>query len=282
MKINIAKSSGFCFGVQRAIDIALKAAGQKKNIYMLGDIVHNEDVVAQIRNAGIKKVKKLRVGTGKTLLIRAHGIDKKTLTTMQTLDYDVIDATCPMVKEIHTIAATMEKKGHDIIVVGDKNHDEVRGIIGQLKGKAIVLDGPDRIPVAALKNLKKACAIVQSTQNLKETLALIETLKRFMPNLQFINTICRPTRLKQEEIRIMPLANDVMIIIGSKTSANTRRLHEISKSLNKRSYWVNSKLQLRKAWFTHAASVGITSGSSTPQATTKEVIDHIRRFAKAS
>ncbi|MCK9604243.1 MAG: 4-hydroxy-3-methylbut-2-enyl diphosphate reductase [Candidatus Omnitrophica bacterium] len=276
MEINLAKSAGFCFGVKRAIDMALKIASGKQKVYMLGDIVHNEEVVKQIRRAGIKKINKLSSGDGRTLIIRAHGTSSDTLKKALRLGYKIVDATCPMVKEIHGIARDAENKGYTVIVIGDRKHDEVLGIIGQLKNKAITIETIEDIPWKKIKQIKKASVVVQSTQNLRKVLEIIEALKPHLEELKFFNTICRPTRLKQEEIRRLPQENDVMVIIGSKTSANTKRLYEISRSLNKHSFWIQSAKEIRTGWFKGAKKVGITAGASTPHSTTQDVIRHIR------
>jgi 4-hydroxy-3-methylbut-2-enyl diphosphate reductase len=276
MKIRLAKSAGFCFGVKRALEIALKTSLSGGKVYMLGDIVHNEAVVKRIENAGIKKVKHLGKNKNATLLIRAHGASMNILDKASSLGYNIVDATCPMVKEIHRIAKEMEKKGYKIIVIGDKNHDEVRGIIGQLKKRALVIDNLARSTLSKVKKIKKACIVVQSTQNLDKTLKTAGTIKKYIPNLVFFNTICKPTRTKQAEIKTMPLENDLMIIIGSKNSANTKRLYEISHSLNKRTYWVNSKKDIKISWLKDAQSIGITAGASTPQETIAEITAYIR------
>ncbi|MEI6631186.1 MAG: 4-hydroxy-3-methylbut-2-enyl diphosphate reductase, partial [bacterium] len=163
MKINVAKSAGFCFGVKRALSIASDTAKSYTKVYMLGDIVHNEDVVSDIEKRGIKKVERLSKGKNRILLIRAHGASNSTINKAHRLGYQVIDATCPMVKEIHRIAHNMEAKGYKIIIIGDRQHDEVHGIIGQLKNKAIVIDNLKSIPLGAIRKLKKASVLVQST-----------------------------------------------------------------------------------------------------------------------
>jgi len=277
VKVNLAKSAGFCFGVKRALKIAISLAESGKDIEMLGDIVHNECVVKEIQSAGIKKISKLNCGKGKTLLIRAHGACNNLIEHANTLGYKIVDATCPMVKEIHRITIEMDKKGFTIIIIGDKKHDEVQGIAGQIKKRVIIIDKLENIPYEKIKIIRKACIVVQSTQNLEKVLRITEALKQHIPELKFFNTICVPTRMKQQEIKTMPLKNDLMIIIGSKNSANTRRLYEISKSLNKRSYWVQSKKEINPAWFKGVRKVGITSGSSTPDVTTKEIIAFIKQ-----
>lgn len=278
MKINLAKSAGFCFGVKRALKIAFESAGLNKKIYMLGDIVHNEEVVKQVSRAGIKKIKRLTGGKDKILLIRAHGISKNTINNALKLGYRIIDATCPMVKEIHRIASDMEKKGFRIIIIGDKNHEEVRGVIGQLKGKAIVIDNKQDAPTEKIKKLKKSCVVVQSTQNLDKVIEIVDTLRSYIKDLKFFNTICLPTRIKQQEIKKMPLENDVMIIIGSKASANTKRLYEISNSLNKRTHWVTSRQEIKMGWFKKAKSIGITAGASTPDTTTQNIVQFLKKY----
>ena len=172
----------------------------------------------------------------------------------------------------------MEQKGYTVIVIGDKLHDEVRGIVGQLKTKARVFDGPADPALRQLKTIKKAAVVVQSTQNIDKVQAVLNILKKRVHTMVFFNTICRPTTVKQQEIRIMPLVNDVMLIIGSRSSANTRRLYEISKSLNRKSYWINSKKDIRRAWFSGASSVGVTAGASTPDSTIKDVISYLKKL----
>ncbi|MFA4989721.1 MAG: 4-hydroxy-3-methylbut-2-enyl diphosphate reductase [Candidatus Omnitrophota bacterium] len=276
MRINIAKSAGFCFGVKRALGIASKITKASGNVYMLGDIVHNEDVSGRIEKSGIKKINRLKKVSSGILLIRAHGASLGALRKASRLGYHIIDATCPMVKEIHKIVKDMHKKGYKIIVIGDKDHDEVQGIVGQLKEKTLVIDNLKHIPLAKIRKLKRACVVAQSTQNSQNVLKIVGLLKSYVPDLKFFNTICRPTRTKQEEIRSMPLKNDLMIIIGSKNSANTKRLYEISRLLNKKTWWVNSRKEIKPNWLKGAQSVGITAGASTPEDTIKDIVKYIR------
>lgn len=280
MKITLAKSAGFCFGVKRAIEIAFKTAKKGAKVYMLGDIVHNEDVVRQIQKAGICKIERLSQGKGKILLIRAHGECKKTFAQAKKLGFQIIDATCPMVREIHRIVKVMELAGYKIIIIGDKKHEEVRGISGQLENPAIIIDPAEKLPLKKLQGYKKACVVVQSTQNLEKAVKVVANLKKVFQQLKFFNTICRTTRLKQKEIKTLPKQNDLIIVIGSKTSANTRRLYEIAKSINPRSFWVQSKDELKKGWFRKAKTIGITAGASTPESTTQQVISQIKKIAK--
>jgi len=281
MRINVAKSAGFCFGVKRAIELALKAASNERDVRMLGDIVHNEEVVKQINKAGIKRIKTLSEGKGKTLLIRAHGAASNIYKKAEKLGYKIIDATCPMVKEIHNIGKDLEKKGYKIIIIGDKKHAEVIGIKGHLKNTPLVIDKITGIPLEKIKKIKKACILAQSTQNIEKVTEIVKLIQEQVKNTCFFNTICGPTRQKQTEIKRLPKENDLVIIIGSKTSANTKRLYNISKSFNRNTYWVQSDKDLKAAWFKHARSVGVTAGASTPGYTTDRVIKKIKKIAKS-
>ena len=274
MKINLAKSAGFCFGVKRALEIAFKTASLGGRVFMLSDIVHNEGVIKEIERIRIMKIRKFDSGKGKILLIPAHGVGIKTIDKAHNLGYKIVDATCPMVKEIHKIARNMEGRGYKIIVIGDKEHDEVRGIVGQLKKKAIVIEDLGDIPSF---KIDKAALVVQSTQNFEKVRRIVDALKPRISDLEFFNTICRPTLIKQEEIKKMPLENEVMLIVGSKNSANTKRLYEISKSLNPRSFWVQSRRDVRLSWFKGIKSAGVAAGASTPDNVIKEVIEYIKK-----
>jgi len=279
MKINLAKSAGLCFGVKRAINCVKETAKLDKKIYMLGDIVHNERLIKEMTALGIKKIKHLSNGKGKILIIRAHGSCESTYKKADKLGYKIIDATCPMVKEIHRTAKKWQEKGYAIIIIGDKNHDEVHGIKGQLKNKALVIDKVDNIPLAKIKKIKKCAIVVQSTQNADKAIKIVKALKKHIKELKFFNTICKPTTLKQEEIKTLPLKNELIFIVGSKTSANTKRLYEISKSLNQRTYWINSGKDIKPVLLKGIKTVGITAGASTPDSTIKEIITRLRKIA---
>ena len=280
MKINVARYGGFCFGGRRAITIALKTAATEAQVCMLDDIVHNEDVIQQIEQAGIKRIKRLGTGTDKTLLLSAHGTCTAIRQKAQQRGYTIVDATCPMVKGIHKIAQKLEAAGYTVIIIGDHDHSEVQGIIGQLAHQPIVIDRPRNILHRELRKIPRAGVVVQSTQNAENVFKIIDIIKQDIADLKFFNTICRPTRIRQAEIRTMPLENDVMVIIGSRTSANTQRLCEISHALNKKTYCVQSKKELRPEWFKGARSVGVTSGASIPDATINEVVAYLKKLNK--
>lgn len=275
MKINIAKSSGFCFGVRHAIDMSKTVAKTRKKVYVLGDIVHNTFVVRELEEKGVKKLKRMKRSKEATLIIRAHGASKKVFNQARKSGYRIVDATCPMVKDIYKIARRLEKT-HKIIIIGDKGHDEVKGIAGQLKKKPLTIETVKDIDKKKLSHIKKAAVVTQSTQSEENINAIMEQLLKIIPEVRLHNTTCKITRVKQQDIKELPLENDVILIIGSKTSANTKRLYQISKKINKRTHWIESARDLKALWFKKAKKTGIMAGASTPDYITKEVVAELK------
>ncbi len=276
--IHLARSAGFCFGVKRAIRTAHELARKTSSVRMLGDLVHNETVIRELATAGIRTIKKLGRGKKRILLIRAHGVSRDVITRARRCGYRIVDATCPMVREIHRIVRQMDRRGARIIVIGDRQHDEVQGIIGQIRRRALVIDHLDHIPWPTIRRLRRAAIVVQSTQNMDRIMPIVKALQAAIPKVVFFNTICRPTRMKQEEIKILSLHNELMIVIGSRTSANTRRLYEIARALNPRTRWIQSADEINTRWLKQVHAIGITAGASTPQSTTQAVIAKIHRL----
>lgn len=284
--VNIARHGGFCFGVKRAVEMALEAGeaakGEDGEVVMLGDIVHNEHVVDKIDQAGVKVIENLNI-TSKdgTLLLRAHGSMPHVYQEAESLGLNIIDATCPLVLEIHEIVRDMDHEGYRVAVIGDHGHDEVRGIAGQTKD-AIVISCAEEVEKAIPRKIKKLGVVVQSTQNIDNVKAVMTQLISRVDELKFVNTICGPTKAYQREIRHMPLENDVMLIVGSFTSANTCRLTEISKSMNSRSYQVQSPEDVDVNWFENSENIGISSGASTPDWIIQSVVDRVLDYAEAN
>ena len=278
-KINVAKHSGFCFGVKMAVNKALKEAKKSTNVVMLGDIVHNEHVIKIINEAGVKVVESLNVDNPGTLLLRAHGTVSEIYEEARKKGYTIVDATCPLVLEIHERAQTLEKEGYTVVIIGDKDHDEVTGIAGHVK-QSIIISTPEEVNKKIPNRLKKIGVVVQSTQNIENAQNIVNILMLKCKELRFYDTICRPTKLYQAEIRSMPKENDVMIIVGSFTSANTKRLTEISRLINPCTYQVESAIDIKPEWFKNAESIGISAGSSTPDWVINEVIQQIFEIAE--
>ncbi|MBI2841273.1 MAG: 4-hydroxy-3-methylbut-2-enyl diphosphate reductase [Acidobacteria bacterium] len=279
MEINLARTAGFCFGVRRAIKIALKEATKSSSVYMLGDIVHNEHVVRDINQSGIKVVSEMEhIPEGGTILLRAHGSRPDVYSDAGSHGLTIVDATCPMVVEIHDEAKILESQGYKIAIIGDHNHDEVLGIAGQIKS-SIVFATP-REAREHKGYYKKLGVVVQSTQDIENVRTIVSELITKASELRFINTICKPTKDHQEEIRTMPTENDLMIIVGSFTSANTIRLTEIARGINPRTHQVQSASDIDPAWFEGVERVGVSAGASTPDYIIKEVVERIAEIGE--
>lgn len=276
MIVNRADTAGACFGVKRAFDIAMKTAKSEGRVVMLGDIVHNEHVVRKIDESGVQVTKDLdAVPAGSTLILRAHGAVPEIYDAAEARGLKIVDATCPMVFEIHDEVKTLAQDGYTIVVIGDHGHDEVVGIAGQVPG-AIVVSNSDEARLMPRK--RKIGVVTQSTQNIDNVRQCVAELCLKSREVRFINTICAPTKNHQDEIRTMPYENDVMVVIGSLTSANTCRLTEIARNINPRSYQVASAAELRPEWFVGARTVGVSAGASTPDWIIDEVVDALERM----
>jgi 4-hydroxy-3-methylbut-2-en-1-yl diphosphate reductase len=275
MNIQVAKSAGFCFGVRRAVDMALKAAREAHGpVYMLGNIVHNEHVIRQLAEAGIHVVDSLDQVESGTLLIRAHGAGPDVYATARAKGLTILDATCSLVLDIHQIARQLEREGYTVVVVGDHGHAEVLGIAGQVQKPVVVASAHE----AAQKTGKTARIgiVVQSTQNIDNVRQIVCALTGTCRELRFFDTICSTTKNHQRDIRRLPVENDIMLIIGSYTSANTCRLREIAASLNPRTYQVETADDVRAEWFAGVESVGVSAGASTPADVIQAVIDRLQ------
>jgi len=277
MKILIAKDAGYCFGVRDAVNLAYETAEDHGDVYMLGHIVHNENVVKDLNEAGAKVVRKLKdVPKGKPIMFRAHGTSTKVWEKAQKQNMNIIDATCPLVKEIHDEVIKLEKEGRKIIIIGDHGHDEVVGIASQIKDPIIVAT-PDE--AQKLRKMKKAGIVSQSTQTIENVQEIINILMTKVFDLRFINTICFPTKRNQQQLKDLSEKCDVMVVIGSFTSANSNRLTQLALERNDRSYQVTSADDLNSDWFNESDVVGITAGASTPDNIIKNVTEKIKSFS---
>jgi 4-hydroxy-3-methylbut-2-enyl diphosphate reductase len=263
MKVYKANYSGFCFGVKRAIQNAKDCAFKCKNVYIKGDLVHNEIVCKEIEKVGIKKVHSLEeIPPNSTLIIKAHGEPLKTYQAARAKKIKIEDATCPMVLAIHKKARKMEEEGYEVIIIGDRHHEETIGILGNIKKGIIVENKKD---IGKIKFNKKVGVVCQSTQNIENVTRLISQISKKTEELLFINTICQPTKLRQREVEKLALKCEAILVVGSKKSANTKRLYYIAKKINNNAFWISSTEEVKKEKFRHYHSVGIIGGASTPQ-----------------
>jgi|TARA_B100001741_G_scaffold19956_1_gene14921 4-hydroxy-3-methylbut-2-enyl diphosphate reductase len=276
MKILLAKNAGYCFGVRDAVDMAYDTAKEHGDVYMLGHIVHNENVVNDLDKAGAKVVDSLdKVPEGRPVLLRAHGTHVDIWKEAKQKNMNIVDATCPLVRDIHDEIKQLEADGRKIIIIGDHGHDEVVGIASQVKNPMIVATPEEAIK---LRKTKRAGVVSQSTQTIENVQEIVNILMNKVVDLRFINTICFPTKRNQEQIKELSEKCDVMFVIGSFTSANSKRLTDLSKERNKRSYQVTCALDINEKWLEDCNVVGISAGASTPDNIIEEVLERIKEI----
>ena len=276
MKIYLAKDAGYCFGVRDAVNLAYDTAKTHGEVYMLGTIVHNERVIEDLSKVGAKVVDSLDdVPDNKPLLFRAHGTAPQLWQEASERNLKLIDATCPLVTEIHHEIKKLENENRRTIIIGDHGHDEVVAIAAQVKKPIIISTIKE---AKSLRKMKRAGIVSQSTQMIENVQEIINVLMEKVFDLRFINTICFPTRRNHEQIKNLAVKSDVMIIIGSFTSANSKRLTQLALERNKKSFQVTSAKDLNRSWFENCESVGISAGASTPDETIKEVVKKIKKI----
>ena len=276
MKIIVAKDAGYCFGVRDAVNLAYDSAKDHGEVYMLGTIVHNEKVMEDLSKAGAKVIESLDdVPTDKPILFRAHGTAPDTWYQAKNKNLNVIDATCPLVTEIHDEIKKLEAEGRRTIIIGDHGHDEVEGIAAQVESPIIVANIEE---AKALRKMKKAGVVSQSTQMIENVQEIINVLMEKVFDLRFVNTICFPTRRNHEQIKELAAKCDIMIVIGSFTSANSKRLTQLALERNKQSYQVTVAEDLEALWFEKCETVGISAGASTPDEIIEDVVNKIKKI----
>ena len=280
MKILLAKDAGYCFGVRDAVSLAYETAEKEGEVFMLGDIVHNENVVEELEEAGVKVVNSLdKVPDNKPILFRAHGTVPDVWKESKMREMEVVDATCPLVTEIHEEVKKLYSENRKIIIIGDHGHDEVNGIKEQVEN-AIVVANPEE--AMQLRKIKKAGVVSQSTQMIENVQEIINILMTKVFDLRFVNTICFPTRRNHEQIKNLSEICDIMIVIGSFTSANSKRLTELAKMRNERTFQVTSAEDLEIDWFQNSDTVGVSAGASTPDNIINQVLDKIKSIGKVT
>ena len=278
MKIIVAKDAGYCFGVRNAVDQAYKTTKEYGDVYMLGHIVHNENVVKDLEISGTKVVDSLdQVPAGKPLLFRAHGTEPNVWEQARKKKLNIIDATCPLVTEIHEEVRRLEQDGRQIIIIGDHGHDEIIGISTQVKDPIIISDAEE---AQKLKKMKRVGVVSQSTQMIENIQDIISVLLTKVSDLQFVNTICFPTKRNHEQIKRLAQKADILLIIGSFTSANSKRLTQLALERNNNSYQVTNVNDIQNKWFKNIDTVGISAGASTPDNVIQDVIQHVKKIGK--
>ncbi len=278
MKIELAKNIGFCGGVAGAIKKAEEAAKKYGEVQMLGDIVHNDIVVKQLEKLGVHVIEDLdKIDKSKPLLLRAHGTPQQLEQKLREQNYFIIDATCPLVKEIHKEAIALEKEGRRVIIIGDHGHDEVLGIQSRLSDSMVISNANEAEEIPPIKS---AGVVIQSTQFLREAGRIMAELTLKCDDIHFVNTICNPTRQRQKQVKELAQNNQLVLIVGSKTSANTKRLAEISESINYNTIPVETENELEQKWFENVTSVGISGGASTPDYVIESIKKRVQKISE--
>ncbi len=279
MKIQLASSYGFCFGVKRAIRIAEEHKGSKT----YGPLIHNKDEINRLKegfNIGLAE-KFADVAAGDAVVIRTHGIPKDELSKLKEQENKIIDATCPYVTTPQKIVEKMSEEGYSIVIFGDKNHPEIKGVVSYAKDQRDTFIVEDEKELEELPILSKVAVVAQTTRKPEDFLKVVNALIVSHKEVRVFNTICNATFENQDAAAELAKDADVMVVIGGKHSSNTKQLHSICKTYCEESYLIENKTELDTEWFRGKALCGISAGASTPDWVVQNVIDKIQSMIKA-
>jgi len=275
MKVHLAEHAGFCFGVKRAIDIATKLIGQE-NVYTLGPLIHNPQVIEDLEKNGIRCIEDLTEIPGGKVIIRAHGVPPQIMRKAQESGLEVIDATCPYVKKVHSLTQELQEKKYQVIIFGEKEHPEVIGVRGNSEN-AIVIENLEE--AQKLGSYESMGVVSQTTQSREKFETLIEELKNHAKNLTVYNTICDATEKRQQSATDLAKKVDLMIVLGGLNSGNTRRLAELCNK-ETTTIHVEKFSDIEKKVLEGKETVGITAGASTPDYLIKELIRELEVYTE--
>ena len=278
--IEIGKYAGFCGGVINSVVKSEKALEQYKNLYCLGEIVHNKQVVEDLENKGLKFIENLsEVEDNSNVIIRAHGVPKEVYLEAEKRNINLIDLTCPKVLKIHEEVKDYTSNGYSIILVGSKKHPEVIGTISYASPDSVVVENIDELKevIDEFKTKEKVAVFAQTTHSVKSFEEIENYLKDYS-NIEIKNTICDATNLRQEECKEMAKEKDCMIIIGGKNSSNTKKLYEVASEFCKNTYIIETKDDLNVEEISKYKNIGIMAGASTPKNSIDEVFILLQNY----
>ncbi|HMC67261.1 MAG TPA: 4-hydroxy-3-methylbut-2-enyl diphosphate reductase [Gemmataceae bacterium] len=269
MEVRLAEHYGMCFGVRDAVDLALRVTRQGP-LTILGDLVHNPDVVAQMDAAGAQRAHYPDEVQTRAVMLTAHGTADRVKRELRSQGLQVHDATCPLVKRVHLALDRLVAEGRHPVVVGQAGHVEVRGLVGDFAEYTIILNEED---IEQLASRPRLGIVAQTTQPLDHVLHLVEAIRRRFPDsdIRFIDTVCQPTKDRQEALRRLATECDAIVVVGGPDSNNSRKLTELARKLGRPAYQVASAAELRPEWFENIDIVGVTAGTSTPERIVNEV-----------
>ena len=289
MNVILAKSAGFCFGVKRAVDTVYEELGTGTTIYTYGPIIHNEEVVHDLEERGVIVVNSIEEldayaaasakeeRTPGKVIIRAHGVERGVCEAIEKLGYEIIDATCPFVLKIHRLVERHSKEGCQIVIVGNEEHPEVRGIKSwSYTEGTTVINSVESAENFTAEPGKKVCIVSQTTFNYNKFQELVEIIKKKGYDIIVLNTICNATEERQTEAKAIAGEVDAMIVIGGRNSSNTQKLFEICKKECKNTYYIQTVKDLDLTNLRSIDNVGITAGASTPNKIIEEVQKNVR------
>ena len=280
MKVILAKTAGFCFGVANAVDMVYKTIQSDKGpVYTYGPIIHNANVVNELKDLGVgvlESVDELKALEEGTVIIRSHGVSREIIRLLDRPGIRVIDATCPFVKKIHDMVEKAGAEGKTVIIAGNKDHPEVRGTVGWTNGPCFVVDSSEEFRSLKIPDGESVFMAAQTTYNYEKFKELVEISKEMNYDVFCGHTVCNATRERQEEASRIAQKVDAMIVIGDRHSSNTRKLYEICKRKCKSTYFIEKPDDLRSTSFQSFYHVGITAGASTPKKLIEEVHEYVR------
>lgn len=278
--IEVARYAGVCYGVERALGMAEKAADEaRKPVNTLGPLIHNPLVVNDLERIGVdtaSSVSEVEVGT---LIIRAHGVVPSVVEDARARGLDVLDATCPYVKKVHNAAERLVREGYQLIVVGESGHPEVEGIMGHAGDDAHVVSVPGDLDAIDLS--RKVGVVVQTTQTPGALADVVAELSKRTMDLRVINTICSATQERQDSAAELARRVDAMIVVGGKNSGNTRRLAEICTAACPKTHHIEDASEIEAAWFDGASHIGVTAGASTPASHIERALVRMRSLLES-
>ena len=272
VQITVAKTAGFCFGVDRAVKLVYAELEKGGRVATLGPIIHNADVVNDMLAKGARIVSSVEeLEPGERVVIRSHGVGKNVYEILKENDVEIVDATCPYVKKIHRIVEKQSAEGREVLIIGSEDHPEVQGIKGWGDERTVVIEDMDDFLKLQLPENEKLCIVSQTTFNYKKFQDIVEKISKTRYDITVLNTICNATQERQVEAMRIASQVDVMLVIGGKHSSNTQKLYDICRKECNNTYYIQTLGDFNPECISSVRSVGITAGASTPNNIIEEV-----------
>ncbi|MDD5423733.1 MAG: 4-hydroxy-3-methylbut-2-enyl diphosphate reductase [Candidatus Omnitrophica bacterium] len=278
MKILTPRKIGCCFGVNRAVKLTEEALSRGVPAYINGELVHNDTITRKLSERGLTEIKSIDEVKDGTLIIRAHGISPAERAKVDAKRIEIVDATCPIVRQAQVAAKKIEEEGYQVVIVGDKSHAEIKGILGHLKNEALVVSSPREIDPSKLRN--KVGLIFQTTHSIELCREVVAEVMKVSHEIKIVNTICADIRKRQEDAVKLAQKTGLMIVVGSHHSSNTIKLKKLCQKYNDNTIQIERAKDLDPKRFKGIKSVGIIGGASTPDILIEEVKKRLKSISK--